>query len=111
VGVSQEELSWIAVLAAFSFVRLISAWPITPGGVGVVELGYAAAMTIGMDDLTSAQVVAAILVFRAITYLLPIPLGLISYVIWRINKTWRMSQQERNVLVGDAYVIDDASSA
>ena len=30
VGVSQEELSWIAVLAAFSFVRLISALPITP---------------------------------------------------------------------------------
>lgn len=111
VGVSQEELSWIAVLAAFSFVRLISALPITPGGVGVVELGYAAAMTIGMDDLTSAQVVAAILVFRAITYLLPIPLGLASYVIWRINRTWRMDQQERNVLVGDAYVMDDASPA
>jgi uncharacterized protein (TIRG00374 family) len=111
VGVSQEELSWIAVLAAFSFVRLISALPITPGGVGVVELGYAAAMTIGMDDLTSAQVVAAILVFRAITYLLPIPLGLISYVVWRINKTWRMTQQERNVLVGDAYVTEDASPA
>jgi uncharacterized membrane protein YbhN (UPF0104 family) len=109
VGVSQGELSWIAVLAAFSFVRLISALPITPGGVGVVELGYAAAMTIGMDDLTSAQVVAAILVFRAITYLLPIPLGLASYIIWRVNKTWRMSQPERNVLVGEAYVIEDTS--
>jgi len=109
VGVSQEELSWITVLAAFSFVRLISALPITPGGVGVVELGYAASLTIGMDDMTSAQVVAAILVFRAITYLLPIPLGLASYIIWRINKTWRMTQQQRNLLVGDAYVMDDAS--
>ena len=87
VGVSQEELSWIAVLAAFAFVRLISALPLTPGGVGVVELGYAAVLTIGLDDITSAQVVAAILVFRAVTYLLPIPLGLISYVIWRLNKT------------------------
>ena len=103
VGVSQEELSWIAVLAAFAFVRLISALPLTPGGVGVVELGYAAVLTIGLDDITSAQVVAAILVFRAVTYLLPIPLGLISYVIWRLNKTWKMSEEQRAELAGDAY--------
>jgi uncharacterized membrane protein YbhN (UPF0104 family) len=103
VGVSQEELSWIAVLGAFAFVRLISALPLTPGGVGVVELGYAAVMTIGLDDITSAQVVAAILVFRAVTYLLPIPLGLISYVIWRLNKTWKMSEEQRAELAGDAY--------
>jgi putative heme transporter len=103
VGVSQEELSWIAVLAAFSFVRLISALPITPGGVGVVELGYAAVLTIGLDPLTSAQVVAAILVFRAVTYILPIPLGLISYFVWRFDSHWKMSVDERAVLAGDAY--------
>ena len=103
VGVSQEELSWITVLAAFAFVRLISALPVTPGGVGVVELGYAAVLTIGLDDSTSAQVVAAILVFRAVTYLLPIPLGLISYVIWRVNKSWKMSEEQRAALAGDAY--------
>ena len=103
VGVSQEELSWITVLAAFAFVRLISALPLTPGGVGVVELGYAAVLTIGLDDITSAQVVAAILVFRAVTYLLPIPLGLISYVIWRLNKSWKMSEEQRAELAGDAY--------
>ena len=103
VGVSQEELSWIAVLAAYSFVRLISMVPITPGGVGVVELGYAATLTIGLDDMAKAQVVAAILVFRAITYLLPIPLGIASYIIWRVNKSWRLSQEERRGLAGDAY--------
>ena len=108
VGVSQAELSWIAVLAAFAFVRLISALPLTPGGVGVVELGYAAVMTIGLDDLTSAQVVAAILVFRAITYLLPIPLGIASYVWWRINTSWRLSEDERAELAGDAYQYEPA---
>ncbi len=103
VGVSQEELSWVAVLAAFAFVRLISALPLTPGGVGVVELGYAAVLTIGLNDVTSAQVVAAILVFRAVTYLLPIPLGLISYIIWRVNKSWRLTEDQRAQLAGDAY--------
>lgn len=103
VGVSQDELSWIAVLAAFAFVRLVSALPVTPGGVGVVELGYAAVMTIGMDDITSAQVVAAILLFRAITYVLPIPFGAASYMTWRQNRSWRMSEDERAVLAGDVY--------
>jgi len=98
VGVSQGDLSWITVLAAFAFVRLISALPLTPGGVGVVELGYAAVLTIGLDDLLSAQVVAAILLFRAITYLLPIPLGLISYLVWRGNRSWRLSNEERDRL-------------
>jgi len=110
VGVSQEELSWIAVLAAFAFVRLISALPLTPGGVGVVELGYAAVMTIGLDDITSAKVVAAILVFRAVTYLLPIPLGLISYVVWRINKSWKLTEQDRAVLAGDAYQFEPSTT-
>jgi uncharacterized membrane protein YbhN (UPF0104 family) len=103
VGVSEDELSWISVLAAFAFVRLISALPITPGGVGVVELGYAAAMTIGLDEMTKAQVVAAIIVFRAITYLLPIPLGAASYLIWRVNSSWRMAPEERLTMAGDAY--------
>lgn len=103
VGVSQEELSWIQALAAFAFVRLISALPITPGGVGVVELGYAAAMTVGLDDGTKAQVVAAILVFRAITFILPIPLGAGSYVLWRRNQSWRLTEDQRSALAGDAY--------
>ena len=108
IGVSQEELSWIAVLAAYSFVRLISMVPITPGGVGVVELGYAAVLTIGLDDMTKAQVVAAILVFRAITYLLPIPLGIASYIIWRVNKSWKMTDEDRAELAGDAYDVEVA---
>lgn len=105
VGVSQQELSWIQVLASFAFVRLISALPVTPGGVGVVELGYAAALTIGLDAATKAQVVAAILVFRAITYVLPIPLGAVTYVIWTRNRSWRMSGDERTQLAGDAYTV------
>ena len=40
---------------------------------------------------------------RDVTYLLPIPLGLISYVIWRLNKTWKMSEEQRAELAGDAY--------
>ena len=81
VGVSEREVGWAEVLAAFAFVRLVSAFPLTPGGLGVVELALTAALTAaGGDD---EQVVAGVLVYRALTYVLPVPLGGISYLIWR----------------------------
>ncbi len=107
VGVAQGDLTWITVFAAFAFIRLISALPLTPGGVGVVEVGYALVLTIGLGDLLSAQVVAAILLFRAITYLLPIPLGLIAYMVWRGNQSWRLSVAERAMRAGASAEVSD----
>jgi uncharacterized membrane protein YbhN (UPF0104 family) len=97
VGVGNGVLSWIQVLAVFAFIRLVSALPITPGGVGVVELGLTVGLQVAADfagvseSLFEAKIAAAVLVFRAITFLLPVPLGAISYVIWRANKSWRVS--------------------
>ncbi len=97
VGVGNGVLSWIQVLAVFAFIRLISALPITPGGVGVVELGLTVGLQVAADlagvseALFQAKIAAAVLVFRAITFLLPVPLGAISYLIWRGNTSWRES--------------------
>lgn len=81
VGVSDAEVPWTSVLAAYAFVRLISALPITPGGLGVVELGLTAALVAAGGDETS--VVASVLVYRALTYLLPIPFGAVAFLVWR----------------------------
>ena len=89
VGVSEDEVSWAVVLAAFAFGRLLTALPITPGGLGVIELGYVVALSVGMDDATTAQITAAVLVFRALTYIPPIPIGAGCYVFWQHNKSWR----------------------
>jgi putative heme transporter len=80
VGVAESQVSWVEVLAAFAFVRLLSAFPITPGGLGVVELGLAAVLVVAGGD--KAPVVAAVLVFRALTFLLPIPIGALTYWLW-----------------------------
>jgi putative heme transporter len=87
VGVSQADVSWIEVLAVFSFARLLSAIPLTPGGVGVIEV----ALIAGLSAAGGArpEVAAAVLVFRALTYVLPIPVGLATYLVWRRNKSWR----------------------
>ena len=81
VGVSGTQVEWTEALAAFAFVRLLSALPVTPGGLGVVELGLTAALIAA--DGPREEVVAAILVYRALTYLVPIPFGLGLYVKYR----------------------------
>jgi putative heme transporter len=85
-GVADRQVGWAEVLAVFAFARLVTAIPITPGGVGVVELALIAGLTqAGGDD---AAVVAAVLVYRVLTYLLPIVVGAGTYVYWRRKRSW-----------------------
>jgi uncharacterized membrane protein YbhN (UPF0104 family) len=96
VGVAENEITWAQVLGVFAFVRLISLFPITPGGVGLVELGYIGGLYVAGKahadvplDVFKAQVAAAVLVFRTLTFVLQIPLGALTYVIWQRKKSWR----------------------
>ena len=83
VGLSQAQVPWQTSLAAFAFVRLLTVLPITPGGLGITELGLIAILAAGDDHRASAQVTAAVLLYRAVTYLPPIPLGAIACLVWR----------------------------
>ena len=103
VGVSNAEISWAEVLAVFSFGRLVTAIPLTPGGVGVVELAYIGGLVLAGRhhadvpyDIFKAQVAAAVLLFRAFTYGIQIPLGGFTYIVWRTKKSWlRPPQPDR----------------
>jgi uncharacterized membrane protein YbhN (UPF0104 family) len=81
LGVPAAEVTAPEALAAFALVRLVTALPITPGGIGVVELGLSAALVVAGGS--EAPVVAAVLVYRTLTYALQIPIGLACWVIWR----------------------------
>jgi uncharacterized membrane protein YbhN (UPF0104 family) len=83
VGLSQAEVPWQTSLAAFAFVRLLTVLPITPGGLGITELGLIATLAAGAGHRDGAQVTAAVLLYRAVTYLPPIPLGVIACLTWR----------------------------
>jgi uncharacterized protein (TIRG00374 family) len=87
VGVTESDVSWAEVLAVFSFARLLTAIPLTPGGLGVVEVALITGLSAAGG--ARAQVAAAVLIFRALTYVLPIPLGLLTYLFWRRNHSWR----------------------
>ncbi|HJX76180.1 MAG TPA: YbhN family protein, partial [Gaiella sp.] len=96
VGVSDAEVTWAQVLGVFAFGRLLTAIPITPGGLGIVEVAYIGGLILAgrghadvPADVFHAQVTAAVLVFRALTYGIQIPLGALTYVVWRTNTSWR----------------------
>jgi putative heme transporter len=96
VGVSEQEVNWAQVLGVFAFVRLISLFPITPGGLGLVELGYIGGLYVAGRshadvplDVFTAQIAAAVLVFRTLTFVFQIPRGALTYVIWQRRKSWR----------------------
>ena len=83
-GLSQAQIPWQTSLAAFAFIRLLTALPITPGGLGVTELGLVGILATGAGPAASVQVTAAVLLYRAVTYLPPIPLGALACLTWRL---------------------------
>jgi uncharacterized membrane protein YbhN (UPF0104 family) len=109
VGVSGEEISWAQILAVFAFGRLITALPITPGGLGLVEAAYITAfIAIGKSHADvplpefKAQVAAAVLLFRTLTFGIQIPLGGFTYIIWRAKKSWRRPPPDSQPAAGPA---------
>ncbi|CAN5682075.1 lysylphosphatidylglycerol synthase domain-containing protein [soil metagenome] len=86
IGVSDHDVGWAEVLAVFAFARLLTAIPLTPGGLGVIELALVTGLTAAGGE--KDQIVGAVLVFRLLTYVLPIPFGLVTYLFWRRNTSW-----------------------
>jgi uncharacterized protein (TIRG00374 family) len=81
LGVSSQEVSVVEAFAAWSIVRLLGSLPITPGGVGIVEVGLTGALVgFGGDN---AEVVAAVLVYRFLTVVPTLLLGFVAGATWR----------------------------
>jgi uncharacterized protein (TIRG00374 family) len=87
LGVGGDQVTVAEALVVFASARLLTAVPFTPGGLGVVEVALITGLAAAGGD--RALVAAAVLVFRALTFVLPIPLGLATYVFWRRNRSWR----------------------
>jgi putative heme transporter len=89
LGLAQSQVPWQTSLAAFAFVRLLTVLPITPGGAGITEIGLVGTLAGGAGHGHAAQVTAAVLLYRAVTYLLPIPVGAIACLAWRCTPSLR----------------------
>lgn len=80
-GIPASRVTASEVFAAYVFMRVLQIVPITPGGLGVVQLGLAGAL--GQFGAPAAAATAAALVYTALSWLPPIPAGVASFVVWR----------------------------
>jgi uncharacterized membrane protein YbhN (UPF0104 family) len=94
VGVSGEDVSLPWVVLAFALGRLLVMIPVSPGGLGLVDLGFIGLLTLGWGPGANADLLSAgVLLYRGLSYLPPIVVGLGSWVFWRANRSWRLDWQ------------------
>jgi uncharacterized membrane protein YbhN (UPF0104 family) len=98
VGVTEEQVSGVWVIASFAVGRLLTMVPVSPGGLGLVDLGWIGLLAFGWQTGTGDRdmLAAGTLLYRALTFLPPIPLGAVSWVFYRVRRSWRRDwQRER----------------
>lgn len=85
-GIDRSDLPITLGLMLYSVGRLSTVINITPGGVGVAEVAYTAVYVAVLGESSHDAVLAGVLVYRALTYALPMLTGAVSYVIWRVMR-------------------------
>lgn len=78
-----SELGVTEFFRVFFLAHLAGTFAPTPGGVGVVEAGTTGALMAAGVDTTTA--LAAVIIFRFLTYVVPIAFGALLYLLWRVR--------------------------
>lgn len=96
VGISPSEIPVPWVVASFTLGRFLVMIPVSPGGLGLVDLGWIGLLTLGWQTTNPGVPVpgellaAGVLLFRALSLLPPIPIGMGTWIFWRTNRSWRL---------------------
>ena len=99
VGITTEEIPIPWVVLAFALGRFLVMIPVSPGGLGLVDLGWIGLLTLGWQASNPSVpvdhdlIAAGVLLFRGLSLLPPIPIGMASWIFWRANKSWRQEWQ------------------
>ena len=90
------DVGWLQILAVYTFGELLTTIPATPSGVGFVEAG-SAGLLVSFGAANDAAL-AAVLLYRAFTYLFEIPLGAVGWITWATKHSWRRAPGSREAL-------------
>ena len=78
------QVTFAHTFAAYAVGRLLSTVGITPGGVGITEIGSTAVLI--AFGANPAAATAGVVLFSIYIHLLEIPLGAIGWVIWGVSR-------------------------
>ena len=85
VGIPEEVISTRDAFIVWAIVLLIGSIPLTPGGIGFVELGFIFLFTQVAGNEYSNTIGAAVALYRLVQWAMPIPIG------WGVVFWWRRS--------------------
>ncbi len=71
------------VLLAFASAAVLGMIPITPGGLGFVEIGLSSLLT--LSGIPASDAVLATLAYRLFQFWMPIPAGAVAYALFRMR--------------------------
>ena len=84
VGITEAEVSIVEAFAAWTLARILGAIPITPGGVGFVELGLTGVLV--AFGASNSEAVAATLLYRFLTVVPTVVVGLVAAGTWVVGR-------------------------
>jgi putative heme transporter len=83
VGIPRSHVTIVEAFAAWALSRVLGTIPLTPGGVGFVELGLTGVLV--AFGASNAEAVAATLIYRFLIMVPTIVLGLIAASTWKVG--------------------------
>ena len=83
VGLDSEILSLGQIFIVWVIVLMITAIPITPGGVGIAAMSYIFFFSKLIGNEYADIIAAGVVLFRLAQWFMPIPIGWISVGLWR----------------------------
>lgn len=95
VGVTTDDIPIPWVVLSFALGRFLVMIPVSPGGLGLVDLGWIGLLTLGWQTANPGEpvdtdlIAAGVLLFRALSLFPPIPIGMGTWIFWRANRSWR----------------------
>lgn len=91
VGIPEDALGWSAIFAVFALVAGLTIIPITPGSAGVSEIALVGMLAPIAGDAYINEVAAGVLLYRLLTWILLIPVGLVALGGWRLQQRRKVS--------------------
>jgi len=88
-GTPDSAISWPQVFVVFAIVQGLTVLPLTAGDAGVSEVAYIGLLTAAAGSDYVNQITAGVLIFRVLTWVVIIPIGLTTLGVWQ----WMMKRQ------------------
>ncbi len=82
-GTPEEAISWPQVFVVYAVVQGLTVLPITAGDAGVSEIAYIGLLTAAAGSQYVNQITAGVLIFRVLTWIVIIPIGLGTLAVWQ----------------------------